>query len=117
MLKTPDGLNKEKYLMMCEQMGTEPDPDRFPIEMSDMPYVVQLAYSIYQALPEYYISLGMSGSIFGGKDKASLKSLLDIYEVKDARDKQLILDVILHLEKKAVLQAQAKAKAANKKGK
>lgn len=96
--------------MICEQMGVEPDPSKFPITMADMPQVVQIAHKIYQALPEYYISLGMNGSMFGGKDKASLSSLLEVYEVTDSRDKQLILDVILHLEKKAIQDAQARLK-------
>ncbi|AXQ66755.1 tail assembly chaperone [Vibrio phage vB_VpS_PG07] len=52
----------------------------------------------------------MTGSIFGGKDYSALPVFFDIYEVRSPRDKELVTDIILHMEKKAIEQAVAERK-------
>lgn len=101
--------------MICEQMNITPDPDKFPLELSDMPYQVQLAITIFQSLPDRFNSLGMEGSMYAGKDLASFGTLLEIYEITDSRDRQLILDVILHLDKKSIDRARAELQRRSKK--
>ncbi|QKN88556.1 hypothetical protein vBValSX1_163 [Vibrio phage vB_ValS_X1] len=110
LLKTQQGLTKEKYYMICEQLGQEPDPNKVPKDLSDMPHVVQVANIIYKSLSDVFIPLGMTGSIFGGKDYSALPVFFDIYEVRSPRDKELVTDIILHMEKKAIEQAVAERK-------
>lgn len=96
--------------MICEQMNVEPDPSRFPIEMRDLPIIVQTAFDIYNRLPDRFIALGMGGSIFGGKDYGSLSVLYDVFDITDIRDKKLVLDILNHLDASAVKKAQAERK-------
>lgn len=103
--------------MICEQMGQEPDPAKFPIEMGDMPHVFLIAFTIFRTLPDIYVSLGMEGSALSGKDLSALKPLLDIYEVTDSRTTQLILDIVMYLNDKAVKKAAAERKQRAKKTK
>lgn len=110
MLNTQAGLDKEKYLMICEQMGQEPDPDAIPLSLSDMPHIVQVSHLVFNALPDRFIPLGMEGSRYGGKDLTGISELLKIYELNDTRDRQLALDIVLHLERKAVSRAASLSK-------
>lgn len=95
-------------------MGEEIDPSKFPVDMGDMPDIFHIAYAIYRALPDRYISLGMGGSLLSGKDLSALGTLLLIYEVKDTREAQLILDIISHLNTKAILKSEAERKRKDK---
>ena len=110
MLNKQGGVTREKYIMICQQMNVEPDPARFPIEMRDLPIIVQTAFDIYGRLSDRFITLGMDGSIFGGKDYSSLSVLYDIFDISDTRDKKLVLDILNHLDASAVKKAQAERK-------
>ena len=39
-------------MLLCEQLGQEPDPDKMPLELSDFPGEVQVAFFMFSLLPE-----------------------------------------------------------------
>lgn len=94
--------------MMCEQMGTTPDPKRMMLKFSDLPHIVQSGMRIYSKLPDIYISLGMEGSSFAGKDYTGFLSICKLYGVSSDRDKNTVLQVCEYIEAKYVAKAHAR---------
>lgn len=73
------GLNVDAYLNMCEQLGQEPDPNRMPLDISDFPTEMQVAFFISSLLSDRWD--GASGNYLG-KDWAPIAYLLKLYEVE-----------------------------------
>jgi len=74
-------MTTEKYMLMCEQLGKDPDPEEMPIDFEDFPYIVQNAINIHTTLPDVWE--GMSGT-YMGKDYGLLPYLIDeVYKVED----------------------------------
>jgi hypothetical protein len=48
---------------MCEQLGQEPDPAKMPLDSSDFPEEVQVAFFIFSLLSDNWD--GMSGTYLG----------------------------------------------------
>ena len=48
---------------MCEQLNQEPDPTKMPLELSDFPEEVQVAFFMFSLLPDHWE--GMSGTYMG----------------------------------------------------
>ena len=86
--KYKDSIDIDKYLMICEQLGEEPDPEKMPPEMEDFPHEVQMAFFIYSLMPDRFE--GMSGT-YMGKDWAALLPLLEIYEIENKKEVVLFL--------------------------
>ena len=80
--KYKDKIDIDKYLMICEQTGEEPDANKMPPEMRDFPPEVQMAFHIYSMMPDRFE--GMGGS-YMGKDWSSLSVLYDIYEIDEKK--------------------------------
>lgn len=76
-------MTAEQYLMMCEQMGWEPNEEEIPKDPSFLPFDVQMALVIFNTLPDRVE--GMSGTWLG-KDFNSLNTIFEIYEVDNKRD-------------------------------
>ena len=76
-------MDVNKYLMLCEQLGQEPDPSKMPLEASAFPHEVQVAFFMFDLLSDKWD--GMSG-MYLGKDYSSINFLLDLYEVDDKKD-------------------------------
>lgn len=86
-------MTREQYLLMCEQLGTEPIDSEIPADFSDFPPIVQQAIQIHSILPGNWE--GMSGT-YMGKDYTLLPYLFEeIYEVEN---KQLMMRFILTIE-------------------
>lgn len=75
-------MNVDQYLLMCEQMGWEPDENQIPIDPSTLSLEAQQALILLSSLPDNWE--GMSGS-WMGKDYSGLVAIMDIYEVDDRR--------------------------------
>ena len=74
-------MNKKQYLMMCEQLGNEPDPAQMPADFNDFPKTVQDAITIYGILPDVWEGFG---GTFLGKDYSILPYLTNqIYIIDD----------------------------------
>ena len=63
-------------------MGTEPDPEKMPLDSSDFPGEVQVAFFVFGLLPDRWD--GMSGTYLG-KDWSSFEQIVDIYEIEDKK--------------------------------
>jgi hypothetical protein len=67
-------------------MGEEPDPEKMPLEPSDFPYEVQVAFFISSMLSERWE--GNSGT-YMGKDWTNVEYLFRVYEIPEIK-------VVLH---------------------
>ena len=74
-------MTTEKYFMMCEQLGQEPNPEEIPASFEDFPYPVQVSINIHAILPDKWE--GFSGT-YMGKDYQLLPYLIDeIYKLEN----------------------------------
>ena len=94
-------IDVDKYLAICEQLGHEPDPARMPLELSDFPDEVQVAFFVFSLLPDRWE--GMSGT-YMGKDYANLQYIFDLYEIDDPK----VIFEILKLYESIVVEKAAK---------
>ena len=72
----------DQYLEICEQLGTEPDPQKMPLTESSFPTEVQVAFFMFSLLSDVWE--GMSGT-YCGKDWSHCSQLFDIYNVDDPK--------------------------------
>lgn len=98
------GMTAEKYYMMCDQLGEEPNPDKIPPEISDFPTDVQTAMILYNKLGDRIIAdIG-----YMGKDYTQLPVYMDVYEVED---RKLFLETLLRIDSKVIEKSAAAMKA------
>lgn len=84
-------MTKEQYLEMCEMMQQDPVPEHMPVEISDLPYDAQLAYSIFVSLNDNWE--GMSGSYLG-KQLQGISEIMDIMGIEDKKETLEIISLI-----------------------
>ena len=48
------GMSADQYFEMCEQMGWEPKDEEIPRDPGELPYNVQSALLLYNALPDIW---------------------------------------------------------------
>ena len=68
--------------MICEQLGQEPDPARMPLEPSDFPVEVQMAFFMHSLLSDVWE--GSTGS-YMGKDFSILEYLFKLHDIDNPR--------------------------------
>lgn len=100
--------------MICEQLGEEPDPAKMPLELSEFPDIVQVAFFVFSLLPDNWD--GMSGS-YMGKYWDGLEYYFKIYEVEDQRAVLYIMKmyegiVVAHKAEKAAQARKAEERKA-----
>ena len=78
----------DRYLNICEQLGEEPDPDKMPLEISDLPSEVQVAFFIFGFLEDVWE--GMKGTYLG-KNWNNLEYLFNLYKVEEPKTILLIM--------------------------
>ena len=83
-------MSKERYLEMCDMMGSDPVDSEIPVEYEDFPLDVQQALSVYRMLKDEWE--GFNG-LYLGKSFIGLTEVLDYMEV-DTSDRKLILLII-----------------------
>ncbi len=76
-VRQEDEISIDKYLSICEQLGEEPDPNKMPLETSDFPTEVQVAFFIFGFLEDRWE--GMSGT-YMGKTWNNLEYLFTLYD-------------------------------------
>ena len=77
-VRQEDEISIDKYLSICEQLGEEPDPNKMPLETSDFPTEVQVAFFIFGFLEDRWE--GMSGT-YMGKTWNNLEYLFTLYDL------------------------------------
>jgi hypothetical protein len=101
--------------MLCEQLDQEPDPDKMPLELSEFPEEVQVAFFMFSLLPDHYE--GMSGT-YMGKYWDGIDYFFKIYEVD--RPKEILYFMKLYeniLVSHRAEQAEKKRKAEERRAK
>lgn len=83
-------MTKEKYLEMCEMLGTIPSEEEMPVELEDLPIVAQISVTIYETLGDEWEY--MAGN-YTGKNLQNLFEIFDLYEVE--KEERLIVYKIL----------------------
>ena len=79
-----------------------------PMDLSDMPYEVQLAFFVYSYLPDRWE--GMAGTYLG-KDWSSIQEVFRVYEVPEQK---LVFSLCKHLERFSVEKAHEEAERRRK---
>ena len=102
-------------MLLCEQLGEEPDPTKMPLEPSDFPEEVQVAFFMFSLLPDHWE--GMSGT-YMGKYWDGLDYFFKVYQIENPR---IVLYFMKLYEREIVLykadQADKKRKAEERKAK
>ena len=100
-------MTKDQYLRMVEQTGEEIDWDRCPPEGSDFPLSVSNAVNIFHSLGDrIYGDVG-----YVGKDFTTLTLLMQLYGVETAKEKDWLIELLLHLERRTITESQKRMKA------
>lgn len=73
-------MTREQYLLMCEEMGWEPDEEEMPLEVQDLSYEAQQALRLFSSLPDKIE--GMNG-LWLGKDFSGLDTIMNIYGIEE----------------------------------
>ena len=102
-------------MRLCDQLGEEPDPAKMPLEPSDFPEEVQVAFFMFSLLPDHWE--GMSGT-YMGKYWDGINYFFKLYQVENPKE---ILYFMKLYERELVLykadQAEKKRKAEERKAK
>lgn len=86
-------MTKWQYFEMCEQLGTDPNPDDIPVEFDDFILEVQQAFHIYNLLKDEWD--GFNG-IYLGKSLIGITEIFDISGVEsDSRSIMILLIKII----------------------
>lgn len=84
-------VDKRKYLLVQQELGLEPDPEKIPMGFEDLPEDGQLAVSIFGKLGNrVYGDVG-----FTGKDYTNLPILISLYNICDVG---LLLELLTLLD-------------------
>ena len=78
----PKKVTKEVYFRICEELGQEPDPTKMPIELSDLPVDVQVAFFMLSLLTDTYDYMG---GYWMGKSWTDLPMIFELHGVDDQR--------------------------------
>ena len=75
-------MSSDQYIKICEELGQEPDPEKMPLELSDFPEEVQVAFFMLSLLSDRWD--GASGSYLG-KDWGPIEYIFRLYEIEDKK--------------------------------
>lgn len=87
-------MTRERYLDMCEQLGSVPVESEIPPEFDDFPPDVQDSIVIYSYLRDNWEYMGGN---YVGKDLTNLFQLFDLFEVEHT-SRKLVFQVIRQLD-------------------
>lgn len=97
----------DKYMLMCEQLGEEPDPDKIPPEIQDFPSDVQKAVVVYNKLGDrIFPDIG-----YLGKDFTPLPLHIEIMNIGS---KEIFFETLLRLDEKVIKKSAEAIKAQRK---
>jgi hypothetical protein len=82
-------MTKTQYFEMMEMLQQEPIEEDIPVELSDLPYEAQEAYSIYLSLNDNWDS--MSGTYLG----KFLQGISEVMDLLGVDNKKVCLEIVL----------------------
>ena len=92
-------MTRETYLDMCEQLGSQPIQSEIPVMLEDMPIDVELAYNVYNLLPDKIDSFN---GVYYGKELDKAPLMLEFLEIQSKKDIFKIIIIIDSLEKEEI---------------
>lgn len=101
-------MTKDRYFEMVAALGAEVIEEEVPVEFSDLPELVQLSLSIYDALRDEWEYMGGS---YVGKNLQNLFDVFSLYEIP--KEEQLLvykIIIIIDKERKALIRERNKSK-------
>tara|TARA_R110000868_G_scaffold684_4_gene4903 strand:- start:323 stop:646 length:324 start_codon:yes stop_codon:yes gene_type:complete len=106
-------MTQDQYILMCEELGWDPDPEEMPIDYADLDYEAQQALLLFNTLPDKLE--GMNG-VWLGKDYAGLGDIISIYEMTDIKETFGLLQICIseaskyYEQQRKVNEARSKAR-------
>ncbi len=98
-------MTQDRYFEMQEQMGIEPDWETVPVDFSEFPPLVPYALEIFGRMGDrVYPEIG-----YIGKDYTKLNLYMEVYEI-DKKDKDLLLEILEHLDARAIKKSSEELK-------
>ena len=106
-------------MLLCEQLGEEPDPTKMPLELSVFPEEVQVAFFMFSLLPDHYE--GMSGT-YMGKYWDGIEYFFKLYETHNPKEVLYFMklyenELVSYRHEKAEQKRKADERRANSGGK
>jgi hypothetical protein len=92
-------MTKEAYLDMCEQLGSQPQEKEIPVMLEDMPIDIELAYNVYNLLPDKIDSFN---GVYYGKELDKAPLMLEFLEIQSKKDIFKIIIIIDSLEREEI---------------
>ena len=103
-------MTADKYFDMCEQLGKEPKVEDIPIDLNDFPNIVHDAMVIFNSLNDKVLpDIG-----YLGKDFTNLNILIETFKIED---KELLLELLIWMDKQAIKKSSEDMKKAREKAK
>ena len=84
-------MTKQQYFDMCDMLGSEPLDEEIPVELEDLPELVQTAFIIYETLRDEWDYMGGN---YIGKNQQNLFHIFKLYKVLVTAKK--LLSFIVH---------------------
>jgi hypothetical protein len=88
-------MSKEAYFEMCEMLGQEPIEEQIPVEVQDLPELIQTCFVVYSLLADNWDPMGGN---YLGKDYSLVFRLLELYDVTERSETLLCLDMLQHID-------------------
>lgn len=83
-------MTREKYLEMCEMLGSEPLEEEIPLEIGDLALEAQQALSVYGMLRDEWEGFG---GVYLGKSYLGLSEILEYTEI-EPQDRKFIVMLV-----------------------
>lgn len=87
-------MTKDMYLELCEALGNEPLEEEMPVEINDLPDLVQQTLQIYYMLKDIWDPMGGN---YLGKDTSTLFEFFRLYDI-DKAEQLLAVSFIQHMD-------------------
>lgn len=104
-------MTRDTYFEMCEQLGQEPVESEIPVDLNDLPALVQQCLTIYGMLEDRWDSMGGG---YLGKSYNTVFDFFRLYQIEEA-EQVLGIELLQHVDnvRIKIIQEKIKAKSPN----
>lgn len=86
-----------------EQLGQEVIEEDIPLDLEHLPPIVHVALKVFNLLEDTYISLGMEGSRYIGKNFNNFELLCRMFYITDLNEMRICIELVKMIEKYTVI--------------
>lgn len=100
-------MNREQYFEMCRELGSTPEESEIPVDLEDLPELVQTTLSIYNTLSDDWDYMGGN---YIGKNLQNLFELFKLYSITE--EERLVAYKLLSIidnERRSLIRAKLKS--------